>query len=293
MIGLTTRHVRARRAALADFLRLTRHPTVLAASDEADSGASVALGLPDLRLDQPAKRTLTNHADARDASWVALSTTGRSRHPRSPSQIRVRCVAHRALRIVPGRSLHAAARARPLAPESTNTAAASIASRTRGAGGLSHGNGYGTQQLRISRWSALPGFLLNTTALEPVWGSSPGPANRQDFNAVTVLMRTARRLLSGVGVNLGTGRPPMGTLANAAPVNPGAFAVGARIVSANNAAFQSAFPRGNGHTARCGVGESSSLGETEGLHERAGATPIDGAVRAATGRCASPSGAIA
>ena len=30
---------------------------------------------------------------------------------------------------------------------------------------MSHGNGCGTQELRISRWSALPGLLLNTTAL--------------------------------------------------------------------------------------------------------------------------------
>ena len=151
--------------------------------------------------------------------------------------------------------------------------------------GLSHGNGCGTQELRISRWSALPGLLLNTTAL--------CPANRQDFNAVTVLMRTARRLSSGVGVNFGTGRPPMVTLAKAAPVNPGAIALGARVVSANNAAFQFAFLRGNGRTARCGVGESGCPGGTKGLHERAGATPIDGAVRAATRRCTSPSRAIA
>ena len=223
-------------------------------------------------------------------------------HGMSPASLcrvesRVCRVARWAFRVVPGRSLHdtygarsgegSAAGARvyqhrrrlearsPLAPEAPR--------------GLSHGNGCGTQELRISRWSALPGLLLNTTALEPVWGSSLCPANRQDFNAVTVLMRTARRLFSGVGVNFGMGRPPMVTLAKAAPVNPGAFALGARVVSANNAVFQSAFLRGNGRTARCGVGESGRPGGTKGLHERAGATPIDGAARAATGRCMSPS----
>ena len=81
-------------------------------------------------------------------------------------------------------------------------------SRGQGAEGLSRGDGCGTQGLHISRWSALPGLLLSTTALEPAWGSSPGPANRQDFNAVTVLMRTARRHSSGAGVNLSTGRAP-------------------------------------------------------------------------------------
>ena len=85
----------------------------------------------------------------------------------------------------------------------------------------------------------------------------------------------------------------MVTLAKAAPVNPGEFAPGARIVSANNAAFQSAFPRGNGHTARCGVGESGCPGGTNALHERARATPIDGAAGAATRRRTSPSRAIA
>ena len=210
----------------------------------------------------------------------AVSRTGRSESFQ---------VAHRTIRTEPD-----PARVWPLAPEATNTAAGSIASRPRGAEGIGvTGTDAVTQELRISRWSALPGLLLNTTALEPVWGSSPGPANRQDFNAVTVLMRMARRLFSGVGVNLGTGRPPMVTLAKAAPVNPGAFALGARVVSANDAAFQSAFPRGNGHTARCGVGESGCLRGTKGLHERAGATPIDGAARAAMGRCTSPSRAIA
>ena len=72
--------------------------------------------------------------------------------------------------------------------------------RARGQAELSRYAEWGTHELRISRWSALPGLLLNTTALEPAWGSSPGPANRQDINAVTVLMRTARRHFSDAGV---------------------------------------------------------------------------------------------
>ena len=49
----------------------------------------------------------------------------------------------------------------------------------------------------------------------------------------------------------------MVTLAKAAPANSGALALGAcAMSSANNAAFQSALPRGNGRSARCGVGES-------------------------------------
>ena len=35
--------------------------------------------------------------------------------------------------------------------------------------------------------SPLPGSLLNTTALEPARGSSPSPANRQDFNTLSVM----------------------------------------------------------------------------------------------------------
>ena len=292
MIGLTIRHVRAHRAALANVPRLSRHSTALEALDRADTHG----GISRARIIRRSGRSRTTRMRAtrrwsphrpRDSAILVLRQIPGAlcRAPGVPNCSRSLIARFALSPIRRGfggwrQSLPAPTPVRsPLAPEAQ--------------GGLSHGNGCGTQEVRISRWSALPGLLLNTTALEPVWGSSPGPANRQDFNAVTVLMRTARRLFSGVGVNLGTGRPPMVALAKAAPVNPGAFALGARVVSANNAAFQSTCSRGSGHIARCGVGESGCPRGTKGLHERAGATPIDGAARATMGRCTSQSTAIA
>ena len=67
---------------------------------------------------------------------------------------------------------------------------------------LSRRDECGAQRLPLRRSPSVgqSGHLPNTTALEPAWGSSPGPANRQDFITDSVRSGTARRPFLGVGM---------------------------------------------------------------------------------------------
>ena len=73
---------------------------------------------------------------------------------------------------------------------------------------LSRRDECGAQALPLRRSPSVgqSGYLLNSTALEPAWGSSPGPANRQDFITDSVRSGTARRPFLGVGMGAATER---------------------------------------------------------------------------------------